>query len=1052
MGCPHCLLRLAIPNAETLSGGKEPERLPPSGLKSRFFGDYELLREIARGGMGVVYEARQLSLNRTVALKMIQAGHMLSVEARLRFRVEVDAVAQLNHPNIVSLHESGEHEGIHYFTMRLVDGGNLSEKLGKGGSLREHVALLIKVCRTVHYAHQRGILHRDLKPSNILLDSQGEPHVVDFGLAKSLDQDSGFTYSSSILGSPNYMAPEQAVSHSGPVSTSADVYGLGAILYQMITGRPPFEGNTALETIRSVVDMPPVSPRRLNPLVDADLATICLKCLEKKPSDRYEDAEDLARELERWSQGLPILARPVGVIGTLWRWSRRRPAVSTLSGALALAVLAMLIGAPIAAVRIREAQREAVALLRTSLLDQVRLIRVSRQPGVRSESFRLIRRAMELGGTEDFKDRARNELLSVLAFTDMEFSAQMEVPSPDVDLNLFDPALARVASVADRTNLVIKRLTDGSEELRVAAVALSNAIIRVEAFSPDGRYLTVRHSQGLTVWDTLTGKPCLERKGIDRTFCFARHAAQILLEDEEKQISVVELPSARLVRQLQPQPPGEFPDTGWRMISISPDGKYVAGARRLDSNLEMIEAESGRSLWRTKTNGTAAAVISVAWQPRQRRIIAAGSDGVAHFRRWEDGTATARLAMGTPVRCLALDETNSLLATVGGDKIVRLWSLVSFQSIFQVQCDVHDLWFDESGSRLASVQRGRQAGWLDLSRSSEFQEMVVASSGTWVDRCEFSADGRMVAGGFSRQVDIRRVSDGRPLAEIPIGGLPVFAFDPQGAGLMTSDPRGIQNYALEVEGPERIKLHAPRRVIRGARWRSLAFSGDGQYFFAGNTDSNRVYVFNRAVTRLIGTLGPHPAVDALAVTRDGSLVATGSSTKRDVRVWDRISGSELFGTSMSLQSRIALSPDGHWLLVHGDRLELVDLLTRPPSSPLQFPGGWLLTGAACFSSDSRVLAVVVDQYEVQLFDLMERRVLGRLRTPHETRMVALAFSPDASSLAAATSQGRLRVWNLARIRQRLAEVKLDWERAPFPATVKESGVFTLDRESEAAEP
>jgi WD40 repeat protein len=1050
MGCPHCLLRLAIPNPDAFSEGPEPARLPPAGLKSRFFGDYELLREIARGGMGVVYEARQLSLNRTVALKMIQAGHMLSVEARLRFRVEVEAVAQLNHPNIVSLHESGEHDGIHYFTMRLVDGGNLSEKLRKGGSLRADVALLIKVCRTVHYAHQRGILHRDLKPSNILLDSQGEPHVADFGLAKSLDQDSGFTYSSSILGSPNYMAPEQAVSHSGPVSTSADVYGLGAILYQILTGHPPFEGKTALETIRLVVDMPPVSPRKLNPLVDADLATICLRCLEKKPSDRYENAEELARELERWLQGLPILARPVGVIGTLWRWSRRRPAVSTLSGALALAVLVMLIGAPIAAVRIREAQREAVSHLRTSLLDQVRLLRLLRQPGVRAETIRLIRQAMELGAPAEFKDRARDELLAALAFTDMEFSPQIEVSSPDADLNLFDPTLARIASVTDRTNLVIKRLADGSEELRVTAVARSNAILRVESFSPDGRYLTVRHSQGLTVWDTTTGKPCLETNGIDRTFCFSRDSGRIFLEDDEKQISVLELPAGRFVRRLQPQPPGQFQDSGWRMIAVSPDGKQVAGARRGDSSLEMIEAESGRSLWRTDA-AVPGAIIAVAWQPKQRRVITAGSDGVAYFRRWEDGIPMERLAMGAPARCLALDESNELLATAAGDKIVRLWSLVSFRQIFQVQCDVRELWFDESGSRLATVQRGRQAGWLDLSRSSEFQEMIVAGAGTWVDRCEFSADGRMVAGGFTRQVDIRRVTDGRCLVEIPIGGLPIFAFDPQGASLMTSDPRGIQRYVFEAEGPEKIKLHSPRRVVRGARWRSLAFSGDGQYFFAGNTDSNMVYVFDRAVTRVLGTLGPHQAVDALAVSRDGSRVASGSSTKRDVHVWDRISGSELFATSMSLQSRIALSPDGHWLLVHGDRLELVDLPARQPSFPIQFPGGWPLTGAACFSSDSRVLAVVVDQYQVQLFDLLERRALGRLRTPGDTRMVALAFSANASHLAAATSQGRLRVWNLARIRQRLAEVKLDWERAPFPASVSAPDTFTVEWETGTAE-
>ena len=290
----------------------------------------------------------------------------------------------------------------------------------------------------------------------------------------------------------------------------------------------------------------------------------------------------------------------------------------------------------------------------------------------------------------------------------------------------------------------------------------------------------------------------------------------------------------------------------------------------------------------------------------------------------------------------------------------------------------------------------------------------------------------MLAGGFSRQVDVRRVSDGRGFVEIPIGGLPIFAFDPLGSGLMTSGPRGIRQDGLDFEQPESERL-APRYVVRGARWRSLAFSGDVQYLFAGNLDSNRVYVFDRTFTNCLGTLGPHTLVDAIAVTRDGSRVATGSSGKRDVRVWNRVSGSEEYTTSMGLQSRIALSPDGHWILVHGDRLELVDLPNRRPSAPLHFPGGWPLAGAACFSSDNRVLAVVVDQFEVQLFDLANRRPLGRLRTPRETRMVSLAFSPDASFLAASTSEGRLRIWNMARIRQRLAEVNLDWEQAPFPS-------------------
>jgi serine/threonine protein kinase len=260
-GCLGCSLRLALsPEALTPLEAKRP--LPP-GLKSRFFGDYEILSEIARGGMGVVYRARQLGLNRIVALKMVQSHHLLSDEARLRFRVEIEAVAQLHHPHIVALYESGEQEGAHYFTMRLVEGGDLAAWLERKHPLRQIIQLLVKVCRAVHYAHQRGILHRDLKPSNILVDDQGEPHVADFGLAKSLDHDSGFTFTSSVLGSPNYMAPEQASGKVRQLTTAVDVYGLGAILYHALAARPPFQAGTPIETLRQVVDRDPVPPRSL---------------------------------------------------------------------------------------------------------------------------------------------------------------------------------------------------------------------------------------------------------------------------------------------------------------------------------------------------------------------------------------------------------------------------------------------------------------------------------------------------------------------------------------------------------------------------------------------------------------------------------------------------------------------------------------------------------------------------------------------------------------------------------------------------------------------
>jgi TolB-like protein/predicted Ser/Thr protein kinase/Flp pilus assembly protein TadD len=299
------------------------------------FGDYELLEVIGRGGQGVVYRARQKSLNRTVALKVIGLGQWATEAHLKRFRREAEAAASLEHPGIVPIYEVGERDGSCYFSMKFVEGGQLDDVAKREPmQIRRAVELISKVARTVHFAHEHGILHRDIKPGNILLDQKGKPHLTDFGLARLVETESTVTRTLEVLGTPSYMAPEQAVGNNAQLTATTDVYGLGAVFYQLLTGHPPFAGGTTFETIKLLLETEPRQPRLWNPKVDRDISTICLKCLEKDPKRRYSSTLALAEDLQRWLKHEPIHARRTGVFVRSQKWVRRNPTSALLAASL----------------------------------------------------------------------------------------------------------------------------------------------------------------------------------------------------------------------------------------------------------------------------------------------------------------------------------------------------------------------------------------------------------------------------------------------------------------------------------------------------------------------------------------------------------------------------------------------------------------------------------------------------------------------------------------------------------------------------------------------
>ena len=348
--CPACLLRAAFPGessqeaAATGLFNSSPATTIPSdaGTRLKYFGDYELLEEIARGGMGVVWKARQSNLHRDVALKMIRAGTLAGPDEVARFLREAEAAANLQHPNIVGIHEVGEHQGQHYFSMDLVHGRDLGALMAEGPLAPQRAARYVKIiAEAIHFAHQHGTLHRDLKPQNVLIDAADQPRVTDFGLAKMTSNDSQLTQTGVVMGSPSYMPPEQAAGRHGDIGPASDVYSLGAMLYELLTGQPPFRGTTAMATLHDVMETEPAGLRKLKADVPPDLETICLKCLEKSPASRYSTARALAEELDRFLNGEPIQVRPASSLRKMVGWTRRHPGAVAALAAMVIVALAL---------------------------------------------------------------------------------------------------------------------------------------------------------------------------------------------------------------------------------------------------------------------------------------------------------------------------------------------------------------------------------------------------------------------------------------------------------------------------------------------------------------------------------------------------------------------------------------------------------------------------------------------------------------------------------------------------------------------------------------
>jgi len=575
-------------------------------VRVRYFGDYEVIRELARGGMGVVFLARQISLNRPVAVKMILAGQLANETDVKRFYTEAEAAANLDHPGIVPIYEVGQHEGQHYFSMGFVEGQSLAQKLAAGPlPPREAAALMVKVAGAIEYAHERGVIHRDLKPANILLDRGGNPRVTDFGLAKKLEGDSGLTDSGQIMGTPSYMPPEQAGGKRGEVGPAADVYALGATLYATVTGRPPFQAATAMDTLLQVISEEPVPPRRLNPSVPRDLETSILKCLEKEPAKRYASA--LAEDLRRYLAGEPILSRPVGAAERAWRWCRRNPAAA---GAVGLVAAALLVVAVLALLYADQQTRlaQAKTLYANEQKDHARAqaeAAASLKDALSQSNRRLAMFNFERGQSAFEKGQTGPGLLWMVESWRSAVAAG-------------DPGWQHTA----RANMAAWQ----SHDITIKAVFSHQDAVGSVAFRPDGKtILTGSRDKTARLWDAATGKPIgppIAHQGSVSAVAFSPDGKAVLTGSGDNTARLWDAATGKPIG-----PPLAHQDAVWA-VAFSPDGRSVLTGS-IDKTARLWDAATGQPIGPPLAHQLS--VLTVAFSPDGKTVLTGGYDKTARL-------------------------------------------------------------------------------------------------------------------------------------------------------------------------------------------------------------------------------------------------------------------------------------------------------------------------------------------------------------------------------------------------------------------------------------
>ncbi len=1059
--CPRCLM------AEGL--GDEP---PKSSDTSRFsnpfflraFGDYELIQEVARGGMGVIYKAHQRSLGRIVAIKVLSSGEFASPEYVRRFRAEAAAAARLQHPNIVAIHEVGQHEGIRYFSMDFVEGPNLSQ-LQAGRSLppQRAAAYLKTLAETIQYAHQQGILHRDLKPSNVLIDPFGEPRITDFGLAKELSGDSDLTVPGQVLGTPGYLPPEQADTSHGPLTPAADVYSLGAILYYMLTARAPFVSGSLRETLRQMLASDPVAPSSLNPEIPRDLETICLKCLERSPGRRYPSAAALAEDLRRFLADESIVARPATSLDRFTRWCRRRPtlaAVWVLSFTLA-------IGSTFAAfsisrargraesslARTLQAEAKSQEQLREARLAQARAVRRTSLPGRRSQALAALSEAATIRRGPDL----REEALAALMLADVAPSNHWDLQS-EVLLHVSHDPVGNFALTAtgDSSGLEhdapLLRRWSQTNVLAELMCGPTNRIIGPLRFNADSSVIMAHcRDATLRLWHTgetnafviLPNRPL---PGHD-PYTEAQNDAYDFSPDGK--FFAVGLPGpgvslhsvadgAEIARRAE--------GVIGSILRFAPDGRHLAITRTVDYTNRVVEVLTVPGLALTNTFTLKEGPSSLAWSSDGRELGVSAEDNTITVFSVPEGRTLKTLA------CPNLGEGE--FAFLGGNTLIGFRGVGSTLRLANPASGAEELVINGfSSSALAVTRDGSSFITMSLDNIATrwailppvgFQTIPIPRPVGYqfgLNQCclDFSPDSRWVVSSHGRFILLRSTLDGHLVQELvedqETAGMTSVAFCEGGRALLRcSTVTGLSRITLEYSadgqphfGPATpldpepgfmISDHPPdgRRLalidlnkhlvkileITGGKSRQLSRWAEPECYSVALQPEGGSALVNCAVTRAYD-----PAIKLrLRRVEDGTVIR-------------ELPGIPSCDTAWSGDGRYVLTSNGQ------KRSTLWNTATWQPVATLDGPLGGESTTFA-LAPDGTYAVINRDDY-VALVATKDGGEFARLPIPAASDLCAgIRFLPDGRRFAILWRDGRIDLLDPEKLRDALRPLHLEW--------------------------